>query len=198
MQTLGSPNRMQYDLLFEWQYYHWYGELKIHETHDKRQKQIRQQNITFHSVQVPSMVSFISEKYRRDLSSFHIVAERIPEVFVPLVLIPLVSIPVVRPRDAPQGGGGGAYSNFNLQKRGFIWEGVGLIQKSGKYVAKGPKQCLEILQNGLDRRAIKLNYIKLDNSCGHVKRTFNQWLFFFDWIWQEIGGGRGLIREGAY
>ena len=42
--------------LFEWQYYHWYGELKIHETHDKIHKQLRQQNITFHLVQVPSMV----------------------------------------------------------------------------------------------------------------------------------------------
>ena len=34
------------------------------------------------------------------------------------------------------------------------------IQKSGKYVAKGPKHLL-ILKNELDKMAIKLNYMRL-------------------------------------
>ena len=34
----------------------------------------------------------------------------------------------------------------------------------GKYIAKGPKKRLEVLKNELDKRAIKLNYMKLDIS----------------------------------
>ena len=56
IQTLGSLNIMRYHLLLEWQYYHLHGELKIHETYDKMHIQLRQQNITFYLVQVPSMV----------------------------------------------------------------------------------------------------------------------------------------------
>ena len=32
----------------------------------------------------------------------------------------------------------------------------------GKYIAKGPKKRLEVLKNELDKRAIKLKYMKLD------------------------------------
>ena len=32
----------------------------------------------------------------------------------------------------------------------------------GKYIAKGPIKRLEVLKNELDKRAIKLNYMKLD------------------------------------
>ena len=39
----------------------------------------------------------------------------------------------------------GAYSKVDLQERGLIREG-GLIQKSGKYVAKEPKKCFEVLK----------------------------------------------------
>ena len=38
------------------------------------------------------------------------------------------------------------------------------IQKSGKYVAKGPNKRLEVLKNELDKTVIKLNYMKLDSS----------------------------------
>ena len=31
-----------------------------------------------------------------------------------------------------------------------------------KYIAKGPKKRLEVLKNELDKRAIKLSYMKLD------------------------------------
>ena len=55
---------------------------------------------------------------------------------------------------------GEAYSKLNLQERGLIREG--LIQKSGKYIAKGPKKRIEVLKNELDKIAIKLNYMKLD------------------------------------
>ena len=43
-----------------------------------------------------------------------------------------------------------------------------LIQKSGNYVAKGPKKCLEVLKNELDKMAIKLNYMKLDIHAGVI------------------------------
>ena len=80
------------------------------------------------------------------------------------------------------GGGGGACSKLDLQERGLIREGA-LIQKEaflkgdlfkthimvqdglvvpGKYIAKGPKKRLEVLKNELDKRAIKLKYLKLD------------------------------------
>ena len=32
----------------------------------------------------------------------------------------------------------------------------------GKYIAKGPKKRLDVLKHELDKRAIKLNYMKLD------------------------------------
>ena len=32
----------------------------------------------------------------------------------------------------------------------------------GKYIAKGPKKRLEVLKHELDKRAIKLNHMKLD------------------------------------
>ena len=32
----------------------------------------------------------------------------------------------------------------------------------GKYIAKGPKKRLEVLKRELDKKAIKLNYMKLD------------------------------------
>ena len=34
----------------------------------------------------------------------------------------------------------------------------------GTYIAKGPKKRLEVLKNELDKRAIKLNYMKLDTG----------------------------------
>ena len=55
----------------------------------------------------------------------------------------------------------GAYSKLDLQERGLIQD-RGLILKSGKYVAKGPVKCFEVLKNELDKMAIKLNYMKLD------------------------------------
>ena len=42
------------------------------------------------------------------------------------------------------------------------FEGGGVIQKSGKYVAKGPKKRFEVLKDELDKMAIKLNYSKPD------------------------------------
>ena len=78
---------------------------------------------------------------------------------------------------------GGAYSKLDLQEGGLILEGA-LIQKEaflrgdlfethimvqdglvvpGKYIiAKGPKKRLEVPKKELDKRAIKLNYMKLD------------------------------------
>ena len=58
-------------------------------------------------------------------------------------------------------GGGGLMQNSTL-KRGGLIRGRGLIQKSRKYVAKGPKKRLEVLKNELDKMAIKLNHMKLD------------------------------------
>ena len=55
----------------------------------------------------------------------------------------------------PLSPGGGAYPKLDLQERG-------LIQKSGKYVAKESKKRLELLKEELDKMAIKLNYIELD------------------------------------
>ena len=37
-----------------------------------------------------------------------------------------------------------------------------IVQKSGKYVAKGPKKHLEVLQNESDKMGIKLDHMKLD------------------------------------
>ena len=55
---------------------------------------------------------------------------------------------------------------IRLGPRGLIQNSTfkkgGLIQKSGKYVAKGPKKRLEVLKNELGKMAIKLNYMKLD------------------------------------
>ena len=49
-----------------------------------------------------------------------------------------------------------------------------LIQKSGKYVAKEPKKCLEVLKNELDKMAIKLNAgVKLNGTghrCDHTQK----------------------------
>ena len=53
----------------------------------------------------------------------------------------------------------------------------------GKYIAKGPKKHLEVLKNELDKRAIKLNYMKQDIGVIMQKiflRTCNQWVVFFD------------------
>ena len=53
----------------------------------------------------------------------------------------------------------------------------------GKYIAKRPKKRLEVLKHELDRRAIKLNYMKLDIGVIMQKiflRTCNQWVAFFD------------------
>ena len=58
-----------------------------------------------------------------------------------------------------------------------------LIQKSGKYIAKGPKKCFEVIKNELDKMAIKFNYMKVDIGVIMQKiflRTVNQWLFLFD------------------
>ena len=74
----------------------------------------------------------------------------------------------------------------------------GLIQKSGKYVAKGPKKRLKILKNESDKRAIKLNYMKLDIGVIMQKNILKELLingFSF-----STESGRilevGLIREG--
>ena len=58
-------------------------------------------------------------------------------------------------------GVGGAYSKLDLEERG-LFEGAGVIQKSGRYVAKGPKKRLQVLKKELDKMAIKLNHMKLD------------------------------------
>ena len=56
-------------------------------------------------------------------------------------------------------GGGRAYLKLNLQERGLIWEGA--YSKVKKYVVKGSKKRLEVLENELDKTVIKLNYMKL-------------------------------------
>ena len=43
----------------------------------------------------------------------------------------------------------------------------------GKYIAKGPKKRLEVLKHELDKRAIKLNYIKLDIGVIMQKNILN-------------------------
>ena len=70
-----------------------------------------------------------------------------------------------------------AYSKLDLQERGCIQK------RSGEYVAKGPKKCLEVLKIESDKMAIKLNYMKLNLGVIMQKifhRTFNQLLFVFD------------------
>ena len=99
---------------------------------------------------------------------------------------------------------GGAYSKLDLQEEGGLIREGALIQKEaflkgdlfethimvqdglvvpGKYIAKGPKKRLEVLKSELDKRAIKLNYMKLDIGVIMQKiflRTCNQWVVFFD------------------
>ena len=60
----------------------------------------------------------------------------------------------------PGGGGGGGLLKTRPSK-----EGGGLIQKSGKYLAKGPKKRLEVL---------KMNWIKW---CDHGKTYFKELCF---------------------
>ena len=54
----------------------------------------------------------------------------------------------------------------------------------GKYIAKGPKKRLEVLKNELDKRAIKLNYMKVEDIGVIMQkiflRTCNQLVIFPD------------------
>ena len=70
----------------------------------------------------------------------------------------------------PSRGGGLIREGALIQKeaflRGDLFETHIMVQDGlvvpGKYIANGPEKRLEVLKNELDKRAIKLNYMKLD------------------------------------
>ena len=72
----------------------------------------------------------------------------------------------------PSRGGGGLFKT-RPSREGAYSRGGRLIQKSGKYVAKEPKKCLEVLKNELDKMAIKLNpgfqLYQTGHRCDHAK-----------------------------
>ena len=75
----------------------------------------------------------------------------------------------------------------------------GLIQKSGKYVAKRPKKCLEVLKDESDKMAIKLNYMKLD--IGVIMQKYSKELLINGFSFLTESGRiltRGLFERGAY
>ena len=79
------------------------------------------------------------------------------------------------------GGGGGGLFKTRHQEKGLIRE-RGLIQKSGKYVAKGPKKRFEVLKHELCKIAIKLNYMKLDIGVimqKDILKNFKSMAFLF-------------------
>ena len=69
-----------------------------------------------------------------------------------------------------------------------------IIQKSGKYVAKGPMKHLEVLINELDKMAIKLNYIIIYLERGCLTLSAPEFFlrtsattpnFFLTWRWHR-------------
>ena len=63
------------------------------------------------------------------------------------------------------GGGGGLIQNSTFKRGGLIQKSAALLEDglvvSRKYVAKATKKRPEVLKNELDKRAIKLNCMKL-------------------------------------
>ena len=109
-------------------------------------------------------------------------------------------------RLSPRGGGGGLFKT-RPSRKGVYLRG-GLIQKSGKYVAKGPNKRLKVLKNELDKMAIKLNYMKVDIGVimqKNILKNFNQWLFFLTessrilerGLFKNSPSKRGLISREA-
>ena len=70
----------------------------------------------------------------------------------------------------------------------------------GKYVAKGPKNVLKYLKNELDKRAIKLNSMKLDVSVimrkKYSKEPATNGLSFLTKSGRILGGGGAYSRSG--